>query len=255
MIFAVRLQQSSQYIESIRHLRWYAWERIWLSHVMEARQKELRLKVYIFLLNSAIVFINQLSSGLFPVVAFWAYTMIAGHELRIEIAFPALELFTILQTNLKDIPQLITVLLNASVALGRIEDYMNEPDRIEEVEASGYDGPLELRKASFSWPGMLRNVLENVTVSFPPGLSVIFGPVASGKTALLQALLGELDHNEGELIRADQPVAYCSQTPWLQSMSIRENILFFEPMNEDRYKATVSTPYLISFYTKPDFIG
>jgi len=237
----VRLQQSSQYIESIRHLRWYAWERIWLSHVMDARQKELRLKVYIFLLNSAIVFINQLSSGLFPVVSFWAYTMIAGHELRIEVAFPALELFAILQANLKDIPELITVLLNASVALGRIEDYMNEPDRIEEVEASGYDGPLELRQASFSWPGMLRNVLNNVTVSFPPGLSIIFGPVAAGKTALLQALLGELDHNEGELIRADQPIAYCAQTPWLQSMSIRENILFFEPMNEDRYKATVST--------------
>jgi ABC-type multidrug transport system fused ATPase/permease subunit len=207
---------------------------------MDARQKELRLKVYIFLLNSAIVFINQLSSGFFPVAAFWAYTMLAGHELRIEIAFPALELFSLLQTNLKDVPQLITVLLNASVALGRIEEYMKEPDRVEEVETSGYDGPLELRHASFAWPGMSKNVLHDVTVTFAPGLSVIYGPVAAGKTALLQALLGELDHKEGELIRADRPVAYCSQTPWLQSMSVRENILFFEPMNEARYKATVS---------------
>lgn len=245
----VRLQQTSQYIEAIRHLRWYAWERIWLSYVMDARQKELQLKVYIFLLNSAIVFINQFSSGFFPVAAFWAYTMLAGRQLRIEIAFPALELFTLVQTNLKDIPQLITLLLNASVALGRIEDYMEEPDRIEAVESSGYDGPLELKDASFAWPGMSKHVLQDVTVTFSPGLSVIFGPVAAGKTALLQAVLGELDHKEGELIRADQPVAYYSQTPWLQSMSIRDNILFFEPMNESRYKATLDACELAADFT------
>jgi ABC-type multidrug transport system fused ATPase/permease subunit len=206
---------------------------------MDVRQKELNLKIVTFLLNSTIVFVNQFSSGFLPVATFWAYTMLAGKELRIDVAFPALELFSLLQDNLREIPNLITVLLNAYVAVGRLEDFMSEPEKADESSYTNADDNLELRNASFAWPGVEKNVLHRVSLSFPTGLTVIFGQVASGKTALLQALLGELDLRDGELIKSDQPIAYCSQTPWLQSMSIRDNILFFSPLDEARYKATL----------------
>lgn len=235
-----KLQEISQFVEAIRHLRWYGWHPTWLKKIMDARQKELNLRVITYLWNIAITFVNTLGSGMLPVAAFYAYTALAGHDLRIDVAFPALQLFGLLQNNLREIPNLITVLLNASVAVGRIEDFMSEPDKTESPDQPiGTEVNLGLKNASFAWPGAPGNVLRNITLELPPGLNVVFGEVAAGKTALLQALLGELDLRDGEIIKPSQAVAFCAQTPWLQSMSIRENILFSSPYEDSRYKRTL----------------
>ena len=60
--------------------------------------------------------------------------------------------------------------------------------------------------------------------------------VGSGKSALLQALMGELDNLAGSVIQSNEMIGYCGQTPWLQSMNIRENILFSSLQDDVRYK-------------------
>ncbi|RVX73366.1 hypothetical protein B0A52_03008 [Exophiala mesophila] len=233
-----KLQKISQYVESIRHLRWYGWQYKWLDGVMNARQKELTLRVICSLWNSGIKFLNSLTAGMVPVASFYAYTVLAGKQLRIDVAFPSLQLFTMLQGSLRELPQLITVLLNASVAVGRISDFIAEPDKGDEDRTpTVQEGDnLEFRDASYSWPGFSQLVLSHLDLSFPTGLTVIFGPVASGKTALLQALLGELDLQSGSLVKPDTAIGYCAQTPWLQNMSIRDNITFISPYDDARYK-------------------
>ena len=94
--------------------------------------------------------------------------------------------------------------------------------------------------------------LSNLTVDFPVGkLSVITGPTGSGKTAILTALLGEMDLLEGssylpkDMLSVDNEtalrntIAYASQTPWLQQKSIKDNILFGEKFDEERYDAAL----------------
>ena len=204
---------------------------------MESRQQELRYLMIARAWEIMIRFTNTFASGMFPVVAFYAYTTLAGRPLRIDIAFPALQLFSMLENNLRDIPSLITVLLNAYIAVGRIEDFMSEPDKIDEKTArNARNATFVLENATFAWPGISHPVLHDVNLSFSAGLTVICGKVASGKTALLQALLGELDTLQGEVTRSTDMIGYCTQTPWLQSMSIRENILFSSPYEEPRYK-------------------
>lgn len=241
----VRLQITSQFVEAIRHLRWYGWQNYWLRQVMEARQHELNLRIVTSLWNILIRFINAFASGLFPVVALYAYTMLAGRELRIDIIFPALQLFTMLETRLRDIPGLITALINASIALGRIEDFMSEPDKEHIPDNSADDTPFNLDACSFAWPGKMSPVLSGVTVTIPKGLTVVTGKVGAGKTAFLQALLGELDQLSGDSHLPNEMVGYCAQTPWLQSMSIRDNILFSSPYDEQRYKRTLESCALL----------
>ncbi|KAH8599971.1 ABC transporter-like protein [Bisporella sp. PMI_857] len=241
----VKLQKISQLVESIRHLRWYGWQDAWLERIMEARQHELKLRVITALWRSLISVVNVFGSGMFPVAAFYAYTVLAGLPLRVEVAFPALQLFSMLEDNLRELPNLITVLLNAKVSIERIEKFMNEPDKLDAEEASTSSTHLEMKNASFSWPGFRESVLEGITLSFPPGLTVVFGQVGSGKTALLQALLGEADLTAGEYHRTNEMVGYCAQTPWLQSMSIRENILFSSPYDSARYKEVLEACALI----------
>lgn len=232
-----KLQKISQFVEAIRHLRWYGWQDFWLGQIMESRQNELHLRVITGLWRTVITFVNTFASGLFPVTAFYAYTVWAGLPLRIDIAFPALQLFGMLESTLREIPSLITVLLNAKIAVDRIEDFMSEPDKDHSNDSKdSRENQLELQDASFAWPGTSDPVLQDITLTFPEGLTVIFGKVAAGKTALLQALLGELDRIEGIASAPNEMIGYCAQTPWLQSMNIRENILFSSAFEEARYK-------------------
>jgi ABC-type multidrug transport system fused ATPase/permease subunit len=93
--------------------------------------------------------------------------------------------------------------------------------------------------------------LRNISVTYPEGqLTCITGPTASGKTALLMATLGEMTTLSGRLIMSKDPskvdqhglmhsMSYSAQSPWLRHQSIRDNILFGYPYDEERYNAVV----------------
>jgi len=72
------------------------------------------------------------------------------------------------------------------------------------------------------------------------GLTVIAGPVGSGKSSFLLGLLEEMRLLDGErfLPRGDG-VAYVAQTAWLQSLTIKDNILFGDPYEAKRYNAVL----------------
>lgn len=93
--------------------------------------------------------------------------------------------------------------------------------------------------------------LRDINVMFPDGkLTLVTGPTASGKTALLMALLGELTTLEGRIVMSKNPskvdehglshtISYSAQSPWLRHRSIKDNILFGHPYDKERYNAVV----------------
>ncbi|KIY74057.1 hypothetical protein CYLTODRAFT_385456 [Cylindrobasidium torrendii FP15055 ss-10] len=94
--------------------------------------------------------------------------------------------------------------------------------------------------------------LKDISITFPEGqLTVVTGPTASGKTALLMAILGEMMLVSGDLImskdtsRIDEngfmhAISYASQSPWLRHQSIKDNILFGYPLDEERYQTVIN---------------
>jgi ABC-type multidrug transport system fused ATPase/permease subunit len=160
-----------------------------------------------------------------------------------DIPPSALNLFNLLETNLRELPGLVTTLLNCFVAMGRIESFMAEADREdsrydEEVAPAG-ELSIDIENSSFAWPGQSMPVLRNVSIQCEPGLTMVFGKVGSGKTALLQAILGEMDQIAGNRKVPKEMIGYCAQMPWLQSMSIKENILFCSPYDKTRFEAVI----------------
>ncbi|KAI1485951.1 canalicular multispecific organic anion transporter 1 [Biscogniauxia mediterranea] len=246
----VRLQVTSQFVEAIRPLRWYDWQSKWLGDIMDARAKELHLRIITGLWSVGIAATNLAAGALFPVFSFFAYTYLAGRTLSIDVAFPALTLLMMLETSLKELPYLITVVLNAYVAIGRLEAFMAEPDK-EEGDYHDTTSHIEFQDASLAWTTNKKLVLEDLNLRFDTGLTVVCGRVGSGKTALLQAILGELDKVKGGCVLPNEMVGYCAQSPWLQNMSIRDNILFNFPFDPVRYKrvldACALTPDLANF--------
>ncbi|KAF8518374.1 hypothetical protein BU17DRAFT_90966 [Hysterangium stoloniferum] len=102
--------------------------------------------------------------------------------------------------------------------------------------------------------------LRDISIRLQPGtLTVVTGPTASGKTALLMALLGEMDRTAGTAVIPKNPyivdehglrncIAYAAQTPWLQQQSIKDNIVFEYPFDQERYDAVIEACALM-----PDF--
>ncbi|KAJ2893590.1 Multidrug resistance-associated protein 1, partial [Coemansia aciculifera] len=97
--------------------------------------------------------------------------------------------------------------------------------------------------ASFTWPSSNDNhealSVPSLVVEHGQLLAVV-GKVGAGKSALLFALLGEMQHTSGEVfIDHKRTFAHVSQAPWLMSTTIRENILFGLPYDELWYAKVV----------------
>ncbi|KAL7740941.1 hypothetical protein ACLKA6_014096 [Drosophila palustris] len=81
--------------------------------------------------------------------------------------------------------------------------------------------------------------LNGVNLRVQPGtLLGIVGRTGSGKSSLIQAILGELRAESGE-IRVNGSFSYASQEPWLFTGTVRQNILFGQAMDKRRYALVV----------------
>ena len=65
-------------------------------------------------------------------------------------------------------------------------------------------------------------------------LTVITGKIGSGKSTLLAAISGEVIQSSGNIV-CSGTIAYVSQTAWVFSGTLRENVLFGEPYDEKKY--------------------
>lgn len=92
-----------------------------------------------------------------------------------------------------------------------------------------------------------QQAFNELTMEFPTkGVCMIAGPVGCGKSTLLKTILGEVGVSEGA-VRVDlHSVAYCAQVPWLQNVSIRENILCGEDMEQSWYDEVIEACSLTS---------
>ena len=88
-------------------------------------------------------------------------------------------------------------------------------------------GAVEISDATFQTGGKEAKVLlKDVNLVVKEGtVHMITGSVGSGKSTVLQAIIGELDMRNGAVVVQADSIAYCSQSPWLCNLSIRDNIL------------------------------
>lgn len=181
-----------------------------------------------------------------------------------SVAFTAIGVFNTLEVTLAVIPELTTDLIDAKISVDRIEEYLAAP----EITVNANDAPtVTFEKASIAWPsdeakedGDNRYVLRNVDISFPENeLSVVSGKTGTGKSLLLAAILGEVDVLAGKIGVPKRPlpedfpdhlatkdnwiipsaIAFVAQIPWIENASIKDNILFGLPLDDERYEKVI----------------
>lgn len=68
-------------------------------------------------------------------------------------------------------------------------------------------------------------VIKDISMKAKSGsLNIIAGPVGSGKSTILKAILGEIPCESGRIGIKSTKIAYCTQSPWLRNASIQQCI-------------------------------
>lgn len=122
-----------------------------------------------------------------------------------------------------------------------IDDVEEEQEPKRNLNSSdSINSGISIKNLKAKWNLKLNEyTLDGLNMDVKPGtIALVMGPVGSGKSSLLQTILGELPVESGELM-VNGKVSYAAQEPWLFSGSVRQNILFGLPMDHVRYRTVV----------------
>ncbi|BGP41473.1 hypothetical protein JCM10449v2_005460 [Rhodotorula kratochvilovae] len=230
-------------VGDIRTIKLFGWSSAWIERVEKQRRDELRWLALDLANRYVYTALWAVISLLVPLVSFWTYVKIQGEELTVAVAFTALSLFSLIRGPLNQIPGFGIRILQLNVSISRMSSFLAEPEIAPHAAPAQRASMhrLRLARATLRYAGAEegKTVLEDVSVEFPVGaLTFVSGPTGSGKSSLLLALLGELEIVEGT-VELPPHVSYAAQHPWLESLSIRDSIIFGYPLDEARLQAVV----------------
>ncbi|KAF3803885.1 ABC transporter FUM19 [Colletotrichum gloeosporioides] len=187
-------------------------------------------------------------------------------------AFTSLSLIVILTQPLSSLFQYVPMFAGAANCLQRINDFLHSPSHhdpreqksdatrecrgpqddssskaekstsmmdIAERSPIAGDG-LSIYDGAFGWSENQWDI-QNVNLNIPKSrLTVITGPIASGKSTLCKAFLGEIPYVKGIVkISSGTGIGFCDQTPYLTNTTIYENIIGRSAVNDAWYKTVI----------------
>lgn len=234
-------------LSSMSTIKVFTYEIPFLSRLDKIRRSEMEGVRNIQFLRSvadAIMFSLPLVGSVF------AFIMYSALNPGMDIAnlFTALTYFNLLQGPLTNLPQSYAGLADCVNALQRMSTVF-DADQRDEVEEMDTDLDVAIRiDATFQWEQSQANgddkgksnakkpfAIRDLQLEVPRGQLVgIIGSVGAGKSSLFQAILGEMRLVTGD-VKIGGKMAYCQQSPWTQNATLRDDILFGQPWNEERY--------------------
>ncbi|CDY43375.1 BnaA01g30060D [Brassica napus] len=238
-----RMKSTSEILRNMRILKLQGWEMKFLSKVFDLRTcEEGWLKKYVY--NSAVIsFVFWGAPTLVSVSTFGACILL-GVPLESGKILSAIAIFSTLRQPIFYLPETISMVVQTKVSLDRIASYLCQenlnPDVVENLPKGSSDIAVEVSNSTLSWDVSSANpTLKDINLKVFHGMKVaVCGTVGSGKSSLLSSILGEVPKISGSL-KVCGTKGYVAQSPWIQSGTIEENILFGKAMERERYEKVV----------------
>ncbi|KFA71490.1 hypothetical protein S40288_09133 [Stachybotrys chartarum IBT 40288] len=229
-----RISLVTEYLASIRAIKYFAWEDAIIDKIVESRSTEQKHLWHVSMMQAVLTQVTQMFPYLSLLVMFGLY--VGLHDrLDASTAFTTVFLIKNIRRNIMQASASGRSFAAALVSMDRLDKYFENTVPLIQHPV----GPLRLQNASFRRNKKASFTLEDISLDFVEGgLNAIAGPSGSGKTTLLLSVLGETYLEEGTITRPED-VAYASQSTWLQNDTIRNNILFGSPLDPGRYDRVV----------------
>ncbi|XP_061163776.1 ATP-binding cassette sub-family C member 5-like [Saccostrea echinata] len=256
-----RVRKMTELINSMKLIKMYAWEKPFKAAIQEIRKRE---KKYLFLSS----ILNSISTAVIPVtptlasVATIASYRAAGNELSASTAFSVVGTLSFLRVIVAFIPFATRTLGESKVSFARMKRHLNaEEYQAPSDKCTDPSLAVEITDATFIWDSTDTNDdgkkktkkqkkektptanprretihIQNMTFKSIKGQLIgICGPVGCGKSAFISSIMGRISMVSGHLA-VNGSVAYAAQQAWIFNGTLRDNILFGKPYDQERYQ-------------------
>ncbi|PON43846.1 ATP-binding cassette containing protein [Parasponia andersonii] len=246
----VRLKNLSEALTNMKILKLYSWETHFKNVVERLRNEELKWISGILTQKGYYIVLFWSSPILVGVVTFWTCYLL-GFQLYAANVFTFLATLRIIQEPIRMIPDIFGAFVEAKVSFDRLLKFLEAPElenrnKRQKFGSNELEHSIFIRSSEISWDrSSSKATLRNIDLVVKPGEKLaICGEVGSGKSTLLAAILGEVPNVNG-IVHVFGKIAYVSQSAWIQTGTIKENILFGSPMDPVRYQETIEKCSLV----------
>ena len=240
-----RVHAFNELIHGYHVVKLYNWEEPMQERVLRLRQCEfdsIRRAARLRATNTGLFFASVPLMALGTFGSAW----LMGSPLTVADIFTTLMFFGNVRVPLTQfLPQAIEKLSELRTSIKRIDDFMQLAqvkvvnDCSEQAEPHQAKGSIVMRNASFSWNEADVSLSSlNIEIDCETFVGIV-GPVGSGKTSLLSAIIGELTLTSGTMDVHGSSLSYAAQSPWILADTLRANILLGKSFDESRYWTTV----------------
>ncbi|PNP85499.1 hypothetical protein FNYG_00555 [Fusarium nygamai] len=230
-----RMSLVTEYLASLRAIKYFAWEDPITEKIINARSEEQRELWRTSMIQASLNQVMQIVPYLSLLVMFGLHVGLSKRRLDAATAFTTIFLVKNVRRNIMQASAFGRNFASALVSVTRLDKYFESTVPIPHYPV----GPLCIDHATFRKTKTASFTLNNITLDFAQGgLNVVSGPSGSGKTTLLLSILGETYLESGNVTRPDD-IAYASQSSWLQNETIQANIIFGSPMEKPRYDGVI----------------
>nr|RBQ89434.1 hypothetical protein FVER53263_06049 [Fusarium verticillioides] len=121
-----------------------------------------------------------------------------------------------------------------------------------EIKTTSDSTMISIKSGNFGWKEDVF-VLQDINARIKKSsLTMVVGPVGSGKSTFCRTLLGEIPLSQGSVVLSMRypRIGFCDQTAFLWNGSIRDNILGFSLYSEKRYNSVVQATALSVDFAK-----
>ncbi|KAF9135596.1 Canalicular multispecific organic anion transporter 2 [Mortierella sp. 14UC] len=270
-----RIRLTTEVLAGIKIVKIYGWESAFLRRILSVRNQELVALKMIGVLQAFMTIIFFSSSLIISLVTFGFFALWGGPNftpgtLTPQVVFVSMTLFVMLRHPIVSLSEAITSTISLLVGTRRVQEFLlleeiREEDviRFANLPKDPQDPVIFIKDASFTWsdPEPLTSLtddsilheehqpliqdspsvethatLEAIDLSVRNGsLVAIVGRVGQGKSSLLSAIIGEMYKLQGR-VQVSGRIAYVPQQSWIMNATLRDNILFGNEYDQDRYR-------------------
>ena len=247
----------------IKSIKINGWEKIFFNKIKKKRDEELIYYSKGLNLSLVRIFINNNMPLSILILSLGSY-IYNNKSLEVSNLFTANNLIQNMTSPLMSIPLFLNEFFSNLISINRIQNFLYQQ---EHENSNKYQNNEKLIKDNilikYKNVSVLKNetsdnynndninnnndvLLTDINFEIKKGeFIIILGSTGSGKTALINSILNNYTFNDDKNVTINGNISYTPQTSWIMNETIRNNIIFFNEFNKERYSKILTVCNLI----------
>lgn len=239
-----RQRATAEVLNAMKIVKLQSWEDRFRETLQRLRDVEVRWLAETQIKKAYSSALFWMSPTIISAVIFAGTGALRSAPLDASVVFTILATLRVISEPMRMLPEVMSIMIQVRVSLDRIGEFLAEDEfqdgAVDRTDIGASNRSLIVQNGAFSWePSKAIATLKDINVTAMQGEKIaVCGPVGAGKSSLLCAMLGEIPRTSGS-VTVSGSVAYVSQTSWVQSGTVRDNVLFGKPMNNEEYEKAI----------------